>query len=129
MYSYPKSRHKGNIQAQIHPYSTAVWDGWSASRPGRFTPGRKTEYPLYRRLGGPQGRSGLAQKIFPASPTGFETRTIQPSESHLTSVLTFNRYQVHKHKTRFLQILFVFHSRKSTSDGLQEQGTPGISSV
>jgi hypothetical protein len=26
-------------------------------RPGRFTPG-KTRYPLYRRLGGPQGRSG-----------------------------------------------------------------------
>ena len=36
---------------------TRMGDG-SASRPGRFlTPG-KTRYPLYRRLGGPQGRSG-----------------------------------------------------------------------
>jgi hypothetical protein len=36
--------------------------GWSAPRPGRFTPG-KTRYPLYRRLGGPQGRSGRVRKI------------------------------------------------------------------
>jgi hypothetical protein len=38
--------------------------GWSAPRPGRFTPG-KTQYPLYRRLGGPQGRSGRVRKISP----------------------------------------------------------------
>ena len=31
--------------------------GWSTPRPGRFTPGIETRYPLYRRLGGPQGRS------------------------------------------------------------------------
>jgi hypothetical protein len=29
--------------------------GWLAPRPGRFTPGKETRYPLYRRLGGPQG--------------------------------------------------------------------------
>jgi hypothetical protein len=29
----------------------------SASRLGRFLPPGKTRYPLYRRLGGPQGRS------------------------------------------------------------------------
>jgi hypothetical protein len=33
-------------------------------RPGRFTPG-KTRYPLYRRLGGPQDRSGQMWKISP----------------------------------------------------------------
>ena len=32
--------------------------GWSAPRPGRFTPGKETWYSLYRRLGGPQSRSG-----------------------------------------------------------------------
>jgi hypothetical protein len=32
--------------------------GCSASRPARFTSGRHTLYPLYRRLGGPQSRSG-----------------------------------------------------------------------
>jgi hypothetical protein len=46
----------------------------SASRPGRFTPG-KTRYPLYRRLGGPQGRSGQVRKISP--PPGFDPRTVR----------------------------------------------------
>ena len=32
-------------------------------------PPRKTRYPLYRRLGGPQGRSGRVRKISP-TPTG-----------------------------------------------------------
>ena len=35
---------------------------WSAARPGRTLPPEKTRYPLYRRLGGPQGRSGRAEK-------------------------------------------------------------------
>jgi hypothetical protein len=38
--------------------------GWSTPRPGCFT-----RYPLYRRLGRPQGRSGLVLKISP--PRGF----------------------------------------------------------
>jgi hypothetical protein len=37
-----------------------VEGGWSTPRPGRFT-----RYPLYRRLGGPQGRSGRARKTSP----------------------------------------------------------------
>ena len=44
--------------------------GWSAPRPGRFIPG-KTRYPLYRRLGGPQGRSGWVRKNSP--PTGIRS--------------------------------------------------------
>ena len=35
---------------------------WSAARPGRTLPRRKTRYPFYRRLGGPQGRSGRGGK-------------------------------------------------------------------
>jgi hypothetical protein len=38
-------------------------DGWSTTRSGRFTRGKETRYPLYRRLGGPQGRSGRVWKI------------------------------------------------------------------
>jgi len=38
--------------------------GWSASRLGRLYRG-KTRYPLYKRLGGPQGRSGRVRKISP----------------------------------------------------------------
>jgi len=43
----------------------------SASRPGRSLPLGKTRYPLYRRLDGPQGRSGQVQKILP--PTGIRS--------------------------------------------------------
>ena len=46
-------------------------------RPGRFTPG-KTRYPLYKRLGGPQGRSGQVWKI--SLPTGI-TSPDRPARS------------------------------------------------
>jgi hypothetical protein len=36
----------------------------------------KRRYPLYRRLGGPQGRSGQVRKISP--PPGLNPRTFQP---------------------------------------------------
>jgi hypothetical protein len=41
----------------------------------------KTRYPLYRRLGGPQGRSGRVRKISP--PPGFDRQT-QPVASRYT---------------------------------------------
>ena len=41
---------------------------WLTPRPERFTPGKETRYPLYRRLGGPNGQSGRVRKISP--PTG-----------------------------------------------------------
>jgi hypothetical protein len=44
--------------------------GWSTPRPGRFTPG-KTQYPLYRMLGGTQGRSGRVRKT--STPTGIRS--------------------------------------------------------
>ena len=50
-----------------------------------FTPG-KTRYPLYRRLGGPHGRSGQVRKISP--PTGFDPRTVQPVASRYTDYAT-----------------------------------------
>jgi hypothetical protein len=39
-------------------------------------PPGQTRYPLYRRLGGLQSRSGQVQKISP--PPGFDPRTVQP---------------------------------------------------
>jgi len=39
-------------------------------------PRGKTRYPLYKRLGGPQGRSGQVRKNSP--PPGFNPRTVQP---------------------------------------------------
>ena len=46
---------------------TAALEGgeWSAARPGRTLPPGKSGYPFYRRLGGPQGRPGRAEKSRP----------------------------------------------------------------
>jgi len=49
--------------------------------PADLPPG-KTLYPLYRRLGGPQGWSGQVQKIW--SPPGFDSQTVQPIASRYT---------------------------------------------
>jgi len=51
--------------------------GWGVSVTPRpfFTPGRDP-VPIYRRMGGPQGRSGHVRKISP--PPGFDPRTVQP---------------------------------------------------
>jgi len=66
---------------------TAALEGgeWSAARPGRTLPPGKTRYPLYRRLGGPQGRSGRAENLV---PTGIRSRTIQPVVSRYTNWAT-----------------------------------------
>ena len=45
-------------------------------------PPGKTRYPLYRRLGGPQGRSGRVRKISP--PPWFDPRTVHPVASSYT---------------------------------------------
>ena len=53
----------------------------STSGPSSFYPRGKTRYPLYRRLAGPQGRSGR-RKISP--PPRFDPRTIQPVAGRYT---------------------------------------------
>jgi len=55
---------------------TAALEGseWSAARPGRTLPPGKSRYPLYRRLGGPQGRSERAENLV---TTGIRPRTVQ----------------------------------------------------
>ena len=52
---------------------------WLTSRPDSFTPSRRTRYPLYRRPGGPEGRSRQVLKISP--PSEFDLRTVQPVAS------------------------------------------------
>ena len=48
---------------------------WLAARSGRTLPPGKKRYPFYRRLGGPQGRSGRAEILV---PTGIRSRIVQP---------------------------------------------------
>jgi len=50
--------------------------------PRALLPQRKTRYPLYRRLGGPQGRSKQMRDI--PLPPGFDPRTVQPVASRYT---------------------------------------------
>jgi len=49
--------------------------------PAVLPPG-KSRYALYRRMGGPQGRSGWLQKISP--PAGFDPRVVQPEANRYT---------------------------------------------
>ena len=80
-----KAVHSHAKQAVLlYPNSTSVLvrGGWPTPRPGRFTAGKESRYPLHRRLGGPRGRSGCVWKISP--PPGFESRTMQPVVSLYT---------------------------------------------
>ena len=78
-------------------------DEWSAARPGRTLPPGKTRYPLYRRLGVPQGRSGRAENL--ALP-GFDPRTVQPVVSRHTDWLFCMRHGWRKWTESCHNILF-----------------------
>jgi hypothetical protein len=58
-----------------------MWVGGQRHAPAALPPGN-TRYQLYRRLGGPQGRSGRVRKISPLP--GFDPRTVQPVASRYT---------------------------------------------
>jgi len=58
-----------------------MWVGGQRHAPTAWPPG-KTRYPLYRRRGGPQSRSGQVWKI--SLPPRFDPRTVQPVASRYT---------------------------------------------
>ena len=94
-----RTAHRGSrgIALPFHDHGTRRGEG-SASRSDRSLPPGKTRYPLYRRLGGPQGRSGQVRKISPQ--TGFYPRVRARSQS-----LYWLRYPAHK-KWRYRDIYF-----------------------
>jgi hypothetical protein len=55
--------------------------GGQGQAPAALPPGN-TRYPLYRRLGGPRGRSGRVRKIL--LPPGFDPQTVQLVASRYT---------------------------------------------
>jgi hypothetical protein len=68
---HPRTGHDGAV-GEGYRYSSSLSStsaldegGWSKLHPSHFTPRKGTRYPLYRRLGGPQGRSGRVRKISP----------------------------------------------------------------
>jgi hypothetical protein len=78
-----RTAHRGSkgIALPFHDHGNRRGEG-PASDPGRSLPPGKTRYPFYRRLGGPQGRSGQVRKNSP--PPGFDPRTVQPVASRYT---------------------------------------------
>jgi hypothetical protein len=83
--------------------------GWVVNvtpRPGRFTPG-KTRYPLYRRLGGPQGRSGRVQKISP--PTEIRSPD-RPARSESLYRLSYRAHRVLLEKLTCSPLVEKFHT-------------------
>ena len=82
---HPRTGQEGSEEEQMYSStlpSTSAIDGVGGKHhaPADLSPG-KTQYPLYRRLGGPQGRSGRVRKI--PSP-GFDSRTVEPVASRYT---------------------------------------------
>jgi hypothetical protein len=91
-YNRPR-RPRGGVEAQLYSFFNlgARGGGWLTPHRGRFTPG-KTRYPLCRRLGGPQSRSGQVRKISPRTgirsldrPAGSESlyRLSYPGPLHI----------------------------------------------
>ena len=75
------------VEAYLYSSMTVALEGgeWWAARPGRTLPPGKTRYPFYRRLVGPQGRSGRAENLV---PTGIRSRIVQPVVSRYTDWAT-----------------------------------------
>ena len=88
----------------------------SASRPGRNLPPGKTQYPLYKRLGGPQGLSGQVRKISP--PPGFDPRTVQPVAQSPYGL----RYPAHAYAMRVVRYMRIDKGAQLKSE-LQYTGT------
>ena len=102
--------HDVNINLKVHPRtgcegpegeykyrftfsltSTLQGGGWSTPRPGLFTSGKETRYPLYRRLGGPHCRSGRVLKMSPATAIRSPDRPAR-GESHYINVRIAYRF-------------------------------------
>jgi hypothetical protein len=86
IYVHPRTGHEGPEGEERYSSTlslTSALDGVGGQRyaPPTLSPG-KTRYPLYRRVGGLQGRSGQVRKISP--PKGFDPRTVQPVASRYT---------------------------------------------
>jgi hypothetical protein len=83
---HPKTGHEDREGEQRYSSTlslTSALDvvGGQRHAPVALSPG-KTRYPLYKRVGGPQGRLGQVRNLSP-NP-GFDSRTVQPVASRCT---------------------------------------------
>jgi len=76
-HTHPIIRHEGPEVEQRYSFTlslTSALDGVGGQRHALAAlPPEKTRYPLYRGLGGPQGRSGRVRN---SPPPGFDPRTL-----------------------------------------------------
>ena len=98
---HPRTSNEGTEREFIYTCvrsltSVLELGGCSAPRPGRFTPRKEIRYPLYRRLGGPQCRSGRVWKISP--PPGFEPQNC-PARCQSLYRLSYHGPAINKRET------------------------------
>jgi hypothetical protein len=109
---HPTRGHKGPEGDKLYSCTlclalTLDGGGWSTPRPGRFTPGKETRYPLYRRLGGPQVRTDRIRTISPPPPPGFDAGPSSPYRVAIPTVLFRSTTEiVEKIKTFYVQFFF-----------------------
>jgi len=76
---HPRTGHESTEGEQMygstHPSASALDRVGGQRHALAALPQGKNRYPLYKRKGGPQGRSGQVRKISP--PMGFNPRTVQ----------------------------------------------------
>jgi len=89
-------------------FGTSTVVGWFSPTLQPPLPSGKTLYPLYRRLGGPQGRSGRPEKI--SSPPGFVSRTVQPVVKSLYRLSYPARNSVYFYERKAFVVAFKFSS-------------------
>jgi hypothetical protein len=87
----PRTGHEGSEGEQRYSSTLSLTlalggDGWSTPRPGRFTPGKETQDPLYWRLGGLHCRFGRMRKVSP-SP-GFDLRNVKLVPTRVVTYVT-----------------------------------------
>ena len=104
------------IGTMLHVERSFVWCwNWdsarrgegSASHPGRSLPPGKSQYPLYWKLDGSQGRYGQVRKI--STPPGIDPRNVQPVASRYTDYATGPpgyRYGANNQTYRVLTLVF-----------------------
>jgi hypothetical protein len=106
---HPRTGHEGpegekRYSSTLSLTSALNGGGWSMPRPGRFTPGKETPYPLYRMLGGRHGLSGRVRNISP--PTGIRSPDL-PARSESLYRLS---YPGHSHRGTIIKCpLFLSH--------------------
>jgi hypothetical protein len=86
----PMEAQGGERMYSSHSFMTSALDEgeWSASRPGRaLCPGKGPPYPLNRRLGGPQSRSG--HRGYRKNPLPVPGPVVQSVARHYTAGISY----------------------------------------